>query len=96
MSSSLAPLKTRRVENDARVKSVEAQTSFRWCSVVVRRGGFQLRCRSRHLTMVQNGLFPKLEESEARWCSALLTSLSTRLVEYHSTQPMDWPQSASR
>ncbi|GFT24435.1 uncharacterized protein TNCV_3252631 [Trichonephila clavipes] len=26
----------------------------RWCGVVVRRGGCQLRCRPRHLTMVQN------------------------------------------
>ncbi|GFU12255.1 hypothetical protein TNCV_4600541 [Trichonephila clavipes] len=36
------------------VKSVEAQTSFRWCGVEVRRGECQLRCRPRHLTMVQN------------------------------------------
>ncbi|GFV95525.1 hypothetical protein TNCV_4575261 [Trichonephila clavipes] len=28
--------------------------SSRWCGVVVRRGGCQLRCRPRHLTMVQN------------------------------------------
>ncbi|GFS60081.1 uncharacterized protein TNCV_2833001 [Trichonephila clavipes] len=31
-----------------------AQTSSRWCGVVVKRGGCQLRCRPRHLTMVQN------------------------------------------
>ncbi|GFT95887.1 uncharacterized protein TNCV_312261 [Trichonephila clavipes] len=31
-----------------------AQTSSRWCGVVVRRGGCHLRCRPRHLTMVQN------------------------------------------
>ncbi|GFV77535.1 uncharacterized protein TNCV_1070641 [Trichonephila clavipes] len=30
-----------------------AERSSRWCGVVVRRGG-QLRCRPRHLTMVQN------------------------------------------
>ncbi|GFW35177.1 uncharacterized protein TNCV_5067421 [Trichonephila clavipes] len=30
-----------------------AETSSRWCGVVVRRG-CQLRCRPRHLTMVQN------------------------------------------
>ncbi|GFT40608.1 uncharacterized protein TNCV_3007841 [Trichonephila clavipes] len=34
-------------------KSVESETSSRWCGVVVRRG-CQLRCRPRHLTMVQN------------------------------------------
>ncbi|GFX43464.1 uncharacterized protein TNCV_4874841 [Trichonephila clavipes] len=31
-----------------------AETPSRWCGVVVRRGGGQLRCRPRHLTMVQN------------------------------------------
>ncbi|GFV50719.1 hypothetical protein TNCV_2213801 [Trichonephila clavipes] len=31
-----------------------AQTSSRWCGGVVRRGRCQLRCRPRHLTMVQN------------------------------------------
>ncbi|GFX43506.1 uncharacterized protein TNCV_4875261 [Trichonephila clavipes] len=31
-----------------------AETSSRWCGVVVRRGGCQLKCRPRHLTMVQN------------------------------------------
>ncbi|GFX55328.1 uncharacterized protein TNCV_3968821 [Trichonephila clavipes] len=36
------------------VKSVEAQTSSRWLGVEVRRGKGQLRCRSHHLTMVQN------------------------------------------
>ncbi|GFX61335.1 hypothetical protein TNCV_4893791 [Trichonephila clavipes] len=32
----------------------------------------------------------------ARWRTASLASLSTRLVKYHCTQPMDWPQRASR
>ncbi|GFW13640.1 hypothetical protein TNCV_1211061 [Trichonephila clavipes] len=36
------------------VKPFEAQTSSRWCGVEVIRGGFQLRHRSRHLTVVQN------------------------------------------
>ncbi|GFT30106.1 hypothetical protein TNCV_1470181 [Trichonephila clavipes] len=30
-----------------------AETFSCWCGVVVRRGGCQLRCRPRHLTMVQ-------------------------------------------
>ncbi|GFV05174.1 hypothetical protein TNCV_223871 [Trichonephila clavipes] len=36
------------------VKSVESSNVLPWCSVVVRRGGCQLRCRVRQLTMVQN------------------------------------------
>ncbi|GFV04049.1 uncharacterized protein TNCV_916731 [Trichonephila clavipes] len=36
------------------VKSVEAQTSSRWCGVKIRRGKYQLRYRPRHLTMDQN------------------------------------------
>ncbi|GFT73331.1 hypothetical protein TNCV_4009491 [Trichonephila clavipes] len=36
------------------VISIEAQTSYRWCGVEVRRGGASFRCRPRHLTMVQN------------------------------------------
>ncbi|GFW10995.1 hypothetical protein TNCV_4459701 [Trichonephila clavipes] len=35
-------------------KSKEALTSSRWCGVKVRRRVSQLRCRSRHLAMVQN------------------------------------------
>ncbi|GFX40361.1 hypothetical protein TNCV_4319941 [Trichonephila clavipes] len=34
-------------------QSIDTQTSSRWCGMEVRRGGY-LRCRSRHLTMVQN------------------------------------------
>ncbi|GFW18700.1 DUF4817 domain-containing protein [Trichonephila clavipes] len=48
MSSSLVPLKTRRVEG------VEAQTSSRWCDVDVQKGRCQLRYRPRYLTMIQN------------------------------------------
>ncbi|GFY33999.1 hypothetical protein TNCV_4597071 [Trichonephila clavipes] len=49
MSSSLIPLKTR-----VHVKYVEAQTSSHWCGVEVRRNGYQLRCRARHLAIAQN------------------------------------------
>ncbi|GFW34817.1 uncharacterized protein TNCV_698051 [Trichonephila clavipes] len=51
-SSSPVPLKTHRVGQ--RLNLSRAETSSRWCSVVVRRGGCQLRCRPRHLIMVQN------------------------------------------
>ncbi|GFT09380.1 uncharacterized protein TNCV_5062451 [Trichonephila clavipes] len=52
--SSPVPLKTRRVGQRCTLNLSRAETSSRWCGVVVRRGGPQLRCRPRHLTMVQN------------------------------------------
>ncbi|GFV14751.1 uncharacterized protein TNCV_3959611 [Trichonephila clavipes] len=54
MSSIPVPLKTRRVGQRYTLNLSRAETSSRWCGVVVRRGGCQLRCRPRHLTMVQN------------------------------------------
>ncbi|GFW15713.1 hypothetical protein TNCV_3582111 [Trichonephila clavipes] len=54
MSSSLVPLKTHRVEGLIHVKSVRAQISSHWCGMVVRRGECQHRCRSCHLTTIQN------------------------------------------
>ncbi|GFW02634.1 reverse transcriptase domain-containing protein [Trichonephila clavipes] len=53
-SSSPIPLKTRRVGQRCTLNLSRAETSSRWCGVVVRRGRCQLRCRPRHLTMVQN------------------------------------------
>ncbi|GFT83564.1 uncharacterized protein TNCV_4866271 [Trichonephila clavipes] len=52
--SSPVPLKTRRVGQRCMLNLSRAEMSSRWCGVVVRRGGCQLRCRPRHLTMVQN------------------------------------------
>ncbi|GFX08595.1 uncharacterized protein TNCV_4170941 [Trichonephila clavipes] len=54
-SSSLVPLKIRRVGERCIENLSRAQTSSRGCGVVVRRGGCQLRCHPRHLTMVENG-----------------------------------------
>ncbi|GFY31382.1 uncharacterized protein TNCV_4989411 [Trichonephila clavipes] len=54
MSSNPVPLKTRRVEERCTLNLSRAQTSFRYCGVVVRRGRCQLRCRPCHLPMVQN------------------------------------------
>ncbi|GFV32151.1 uncharacterized protein TNCV_1674401 [Trichonephila clavipes] len=54
MSSIPVPLKTRRVGQRCTLNLSRAETSSRWCGVVARRGGCQLRCRPRHLTMVQN------------------------------------------
>ncbi|GFX20314.1 uncharacterized protein TNCV_3486721 [Trichonephila clavipes] len=53
-SSSPVPLKTHRVGQRCTLNLSRAETSSRWSDVVVRRGGCQLRCRPRHLTMVQN------------------------------------------
>ncbi|GFT79341.1 uncharacterized protein TNCV_3275681 [Trichonephila clavipes] len=53
-SSSPVPLKTHRVGQRCTLNLSRAETSSRWCGVVVRRGECQLRCRPRHLTMVQN------------------------------------------
>ncbi|GFY00713.1 phospholipase D1 [Trichonephila clavipes] len=54
MSSSPVPLKIRRVGQRCTLNLSRAETSSRWCDVVVRRGGCQLRSHPRHLTMVQN------------------------------------------
>ncbi|GFY10504.1 uncharacterized protein TNCV_2565321 [Trichonephila clavipes] len=54
MSSIQVPLKTRRVGQRCTLNLSRAETSSRWCGVVVRRGGCQLKCRPSHLTMVQN------------------------------------------
>ncbi|GFX87992.1 uncharacterized protein TNCV_4374561 [Trichonephila clavipes] len=51
--SSPVPLKTRRVGQRCTLNLSRAETSSRWCGVVVRRAGCQLRCRPRHLTMVK-------------------------------------------
>ncbi|GFU46648.1 uncharacterized protein TNCV_1546611 [Trichonephila clavipes] len=53
-SSSPVPLKTRRVGQRCTLNLSRAETSSRWCGVVVRRGWCQLRCHPRHLTIVQN------------------------------------------
>ncbi|GFV64320.1 uncharacterized protein TNCV_2502381 [Trichonephila clavipes] len=53
-SSSPVPQKTRRVGQRCTLNLSRAEMSSRWCGVVVRRGGCQLRCRPRHLTMLQN------------------------------------------
>ncbi|GFX24326.1 uncharacterized protein TNCV_421271 [Trichonephila clavipes] len=54
--TSLSPvlLKTRRVGQRCTLNLSRAETSSRWCGVVVRRRRCQLRCRPRHLAVVQN------------------------------------------
>ncbi|GFY05255.1 uncharacterized protein TNCV_2207011 [Trichonephila clavipes] len=54
MSSSPVPLNTHRLGKRCTLHLPRAQTSSRWCGVVVRRRRCQLRCRPRHLTLAQN------------------------------------------
>ncbi|GFY34902.1 uncharacterized protein TNCV_154751 [Trichonephila clavipes] len=61
--SSPVPLKTRRVGQRCTLNLLRAETSSRWCGVVVRRGGCQLRCRPRHLIMVQNDVVRRQKPS---------------------------------
>ncbi|GFU63387.1 uncharacterized protein TNCV_44331 [Trichonephila clavipes] len=53
-SSSPVPQKTRRVGQPCTLNLSRTEMSSRWCGVVVRRGWCQLKCRPRHLTMLQN------------------------------------------
>ncbi|GFV42090.1 hypothetical protein TNCV_2602901 [Trichonephila clavipes] len=48
MSSIPVPLKTRRVGQRCTLNMSRAETSSRWCGVVVRRGGCQLRAKSKN------------------------------------------------
>ncbi|GFX28239.1 uncharacterized protein TNCV_2772381 [Trichonephila clavipes] len=54
MSSSPESLKYRHVRERRTLNLSRSQKSSLWCGVEVRRGGCQLRCCPRHLTMVQN------------------------------------------
>ncbi|GFX10378.1 uncharacterized protein TNCV_1867731 [Trichonephila clavipes] len=54
MSSIPISLKARRVGQRCTLHLSRAETSSRWCGVVVRRLESQLRCRPCHLAMVQN------------------------------------------
>ncbi|GFV55174.1 uncharacterized protein TNCV_1381951 [Trichonephila clavipes] len=62
-SSRPVPLNTRRVGQLCTLNLSRAETASRWCGVVVRREGCQLRCRPRHLTMVQNYVVPRQKPS---------------------------------
>ncbi|GFV31267.1 uncharacterized protein TNCV_1640191 [Trichonephila clavipes] len=53
-SSSPVPLKTHRKGQRCTLNLSRGETSSRVSGAVARRGECQLRCRPRHLTMVQN------------------------------------------
>ncbi|GFW40423.1 uncharacterized protein TNCV_1019811 [Trichonephila clavipes] len=61
MSSSPVPLKTHLVGKRCTLNLSRAETSSRWCGVVVKRGEYQFRYRPRHLTMVQNYVVRRLK-----------------------------------
>ncbi|GFV54461.1 uncharacterized protein TNCV_2865451 [Trichonephila clavipes] len=64
-SSSPVSLKTRHLGEQCTLNLSRAQTFSRWCGVIVRRGGCQLRCRLRYLTSVQNYEV----HNQKPWCS---------------------------
>ncbi|GFT00090.1 uncharacterized protein TNCV_1672281 [Trichonephila clavipes] len=79
--TSSSPLKTRRVGKRCTLNLPRAQASSRWCGVVVRRGMCQLRCRPRHLSMVQNDVVRRQKPS-CCWtqCDVNIHSLPTPAV----------------
>ncbi|PRD37728.1 UNVERIFIED_CONTAM: hypothetical protein NCL1_05125 [Trichonephila clavipes] len=56
-----------------------AQTSSRWCGVIVSRGKFQLRCRPRLLTMVQ---ICEERRQSPEYCVILTYTLQTHHLRF--------------
>ncbi|GFY28038.1 uncharacterized protein TNCV_4563901 [Trichonephila clavipes] len=91
-SSSPVPIKTRRVGQRCTLNLSRAETSSRWCGVVVRRGWCQLRCRPRHLTMVQNCVVPPLSTDPASSASQVTEpSDEEEEVKYLYSKPIPLP-----
>ncbi|GFW01564.1 histone-lysine N-methyltransferase SETMAR [Trichonephila clavipes] len=65
------PLKAHRVGWRGKLNLSRAETSSRWCGVVVRRGDCRLRCHPRHLAMVQ-----KLTMHDCSWTELNAPNLS--------------------
>ncbi|GFX54473.1 uncharacterized protein TNCV_1586581 [Trichonephila clavipes] len=82
-SSSPVPLKTRRVGQRCTL-NLSSETSSLWCDVVVRRGGAELRCRPRHLTMVQNAWSIAKSPRAAEQCNVNLHSLTHHKGYFHT------------
>ncbi|GFU87989.1 uncharacterized protein TNCV_1335581 [Trichonephila clavipes] len=68
-----------------------AETFSRWCGVVVRRGGCQLRYRPRHLTRVQNYMVRRQKPScDAEQCDVNIHSLkSPEWIRYPDLNPSE-------
>ncbi|GFU45654.1 uncharacterized protein TNCV_4223571 [Trichonephila clavipes] len=77
--SSPVPLKTRRVGQRCTLNLSRAETSSRWCGVVVRRG-CQLRCRPRLLTMVQNYVVVAKSPRVAEQCDVNIQSINQSIL----------------
>ncbi|GFW92130.1 uncharacterized protein TNCV_3540161 [Trichonephila clavipes] len=80
MSSSPVPLNTRRVGQRCTLNLLRAETSSRWCGVVARRGGCHLKCRPRHLTMVQNYVVRRKSPRVAEQCDVNIQSIKNFLL----------------
>ncbi|GFW04983.1 uncharacterized protein TNCV_597771 [Trichonephila clavipes] len=80
-SSIPVPLKTRRVGQRCTLNLSRAETSSRWCGVVVRERGCQLRCRPRHLTMVQITWSVAKSPRVAEQCDVNLKSINQSAAE---------------
>ncbi|GFV75602.1 uncharacterized protein TNCV_2240511 [Trichonephila clavipes] len=86
LRSSPVPLKTRRVGQRCTLNLSRAETSSRWCGVVVRRGG--ARGRPRHLTMVQNYVVRHQSPRVAEQCDVNIQSIIPKqrnLVSFRSS-----------
>ncbi|GFT01195.1 uncharacterized protein TNCV_3373171 [Trichonephila clavipes] len=83
-NSNPIPLKTRRVGQRSTLNLSRAETSSRWCGVVVRRSWCQLRCRSRHLTMVPNHVVRRQMPS----CSWLINWRTAKAKRLKESSPM--------
>ncbi|GFV96988.1 uncharacterized protein TNCV_4352001 [Trichonephila clavipes] len=78
-SSSPVPLKTRRVGQRCTLNLSRAETSSRWCGVVVRRGGCQLRCRPRFKITWSIAKSPRVAEQ----CDINIQSINQLVVLSH-------------
>ncbi|GFV30727.1 uncharacterized protein TNCV_951481 [Trichonephila clavipes] len=78
--SSPVPLKTRRVGQRCTLNLSRAETSSRWCGVGVERG-CQLRCRPRHLTMVQNYVVRRQSPRVAEQCDVNIQSINVTSID---------------
>ncbi|GFS98508.1 hypothetical protein TNCV_3478891 [Trichonephila clavipes] len=73
-----------------------AQTSSRWCGVVVRRVGYLLRCRPRHLTLVQNFEVRRQNPRAAEQCDVNIHSLARTHLDFELLQTLQTRISLSK
>ncbi|GFU86497.1 uncharacterized protein TNCV_423131 [Trichonephila clavipes] len=79
MSSSPVPQKTRHVGQQCTLNLSRAEKSLSWCGMAVGRRRCQLRCRPRHLTLVQVVLPVAKSPIVAEQCDVNIHSLAKAL-----------------